>query len=145
MALAFPAEGSKAFPKALEDLRAAVKGGVVADDVPVLSGASPVVIDPLAYKHLVTTGATAGNEVVQVPPGLEIGQRVLIVFDVEGNASDVVRINDDGVSSLESGGIVGDTPAVITNIDLDTPGESALLEYEGGDVWNLLYTDGVTS
>ncbi len=135
----------KGLPRSLENLRAALVGGVVADSLPVLSGAAPVVSDASVYESLVTSGGTAGLEIVQLPAGAKAGQRHLVTFVVEGNAADVVRVNDDGVSSIQSGGIVGDTPAAITNVDLDTPGEYALFESEGGDVWNLLYTDGATS
>ena len=144
MGRAFPDRG-KGFPHALGGLRDAVKGGIVADSLPITSGADPVAIDPSVYKHLVTSGGTQGNEVVQVPSAAEVGQRVLIEFAVEGDASDVVRINDDGSSSIQSQGAVGETPSAVTNIDLDTPGEFALLEYQGGDVWNLLYTSGAVS
>ncbi len=260
MPKAFPEPG-KGFPKSLEPLRSAVKGGIVADDVNVLSGASPVALDVNAYKQVVRSGATAGNEVVQLPSATEVGQKVLVLFSVEGNASDVVRINDDGTSSLQRTGIQGsvgletvnkvipatqyaagtsvfavspvagrirrvrsvvdvvtagagaitlelatvevtgsdvviadsaavgdlddsgviadsasnvvdqgeaievvgdgtptagevqiqieiETAAVaeaITNVDLDTPGEFALFEYQGGNLWNLLYTNGVVS
>lgn len=143
MAKAFP-EAGKGFPKALEDLRAAVQGGGVLDSVDRVSGASPIVLESLVYKHLITSGGT-GTEVVQLPVPAEVGSRILVDFVVEGDASDVVRINGDGTATIESGGIVGDTPSAITNVDLDTPGEYALFEYEGGDVWNLLYTDGATS
>lgn len=135
----------KGLPRSLKNLRDALAGGIIADDLRVASGAAPVVLDVDVYESLVRTGATAGNEVVQLPAGAKAGQRHLVTFENEGNASDVVRINDDGVSSIQSGGIVGDTPAAITNVDLDTPGEYALFESEGGDVWNLLYTDGATS
>ncbi len=144
MAKAFP-EAGKGFPKSLEDLRAAVSGGAVADSVPRTSGASSILLDSTVYKHLITTGATAGNEIVQVPVPAAVGQRILIDFTAEGNAADVVRVNGDGTATMQSQGTVGETPVAVTNIDLDTPGEFALLEYQGGNKWNLLYTDGVTS
>ncbi len=135
----------KGLPRSLENLKIALRGGIVADDVVIETGGSPVLVDVSAYESTVRTGGTAGNEVLQIPVGTKVGQRHLVTFSAEGNASDVVRINDDGSSSLRSGGVVGDTPSAITNVDLDTPGEFALFEYEGGDTWNLLYTDGAIS
>ena len=257
MAKAFPDPG-KGFPRSLEALRAAVKGGVIADSVNRTSGASAITLDADVYKHLITTGGTAGNEIVKLPVATEIGQKILIDFAVEGNAADVVRINDDGTSSLQRFGVEGgigsivlsklipgteyaagtsvwlvspaagrirrvrsvvntvtagagalalelatvkvtgsdvvvasgavagevddsgaitdsasniiaagddieitgdgvptagevlvqveiDVAGAVTNVDLDTPGEFALFEFQGGLLWNLLYTDGVTS
>ncbi len=135
----------KGLPHSLANLRDALSGGIVGDSVAVSSGAVAVELDVSVYESAIDSGATAGNEVVEIPVGAFVGQRHLVTFGTEGDASDVVRINAEASQSLQSGGIVGDTPAAVTNIDLDTPGEFALLEYQGGDVWNLLYTDGVTS
>ncbi len=135
----------KGLPKSLENLKNALAGGSVGDSVAQTSGAAPVSLDLVAYETKITSGATAGNEVVNVAAaGSHVGQRKLVTFETEGGASDVVRINGSG-QTLQSQGAVGETPAAVTNIDLDTPGEFALLEYQGGDTWNLLYTDGVTS
>ncbi len=144
MPRAFPEPG-KGFPKALAALREVIKGGIVADDVVVLSGAAPVLIDPSAYKHRVTSGGTAGTEVVQVPSGKEIGQRVLIVFEAEGNVADVVQVAEGGAVQFVEDGYVGGLSTARATISLDTPGESVLLEYTDSDEWNILYTDGVVA
>jgi len=135
----------KGLPKSLAGLQDAVGGGVVADDLHYISGGSAIEVDPSIYHSRVTSGGTQGNEVVNVPSASVVGSRHLVTFEAEADASDVVRVNAAAGVSLQSGGAEGETPAAVTNVDLDTPGEFVLLEYQGGDTWNILYTDGATS
>lgn len=135
----------KGLPKSLSELQAAVGGGIVADDLHYNSGAVAIVVDPDVYQSRVTSGGTQGNEVVQVPSAAVVGSRHLVTFEAEGDASDVVRVNGGAGVSLQQLGLQGETPGAVTNVDLDTPGEFVLLEYQGNDTWNIIYTDGATS
>ncbi len=122
-----------------------INGGAIQDTEQLNSGAATLVIDPQPFRTFINSGGTAGNEIVQLPSGAFAGQRKLIEFGGELNAADVIRINDDGVSSIQELGLQGETPTARTNVDLDTPGEYVLLEYQGNDVWNILYTTGAVS
>lgn len=135
----------KGLPKSLSALQSAVKGGLVADDLHRISGAVAIVVDPDVYHSRVTSGGTQGNEVVQVPSASVVGARHLVTFEAEADASDVIRVNGGAGVTLQTGGAEGETPGAVTNVDLDTPGEFVLLEYQGNDTWNILYTDGATS
>lgn len=146
MAKAFPS-ARRGFPRALKELRDAILGSIVADWLPLTSGASPLTVDASVFETRVTSGGTQGNEVVRIPAGTKVGQRHLVTFLAEGDASDVVRINAAAGAALQSQGSTGETPAAATNVDLDTPGEFALLEFQGGatPTWNILYTTGAIS
>jgi hypothetical protein len=152
----------------LRRLRRFLQGGLVGDVVRHLSGSSATDLSgadvsglanqtltqgnasrphaPLEFK--VVTSGSAGNEVVRLPlRGEFIGQRLLVTFHAEGNASDVVRLNANASGALATQSIVGGTPTAPTNVDLDTVGEYALFEYVGGatPTWNVVYSTGALS
>lgn len=138
--------GGKGLPRSLSRLYDAIASGIAADELVVdISDAAPTVADVSVYESQVRTSGSAGNEILQLPAGAFPGARHLVTFAVEGNAADVVRVNAAAGEALTSQGQVGDTPAAITNLDLDTPGEFGLFEYDGDGTWNLLYTTGATS
>lgn len=141
MAKAFPFT-RKGFPRALEFLRAAIAGGQVNDSVEHQSSGSASLLDVEAFESRVTSSGTQGNESVQIPSGSHVGQRHLVTFVTEGDASDVVVVSGAVGTTVQSQGAVGETPSSITNIALDTPGEFVLLEYQGANTWNVLYTTG---
>ena len=134
----------KGLPRSLKGADT-VNGGAIQDTVDVALGAAAVQLDPQPFNTRLSTSGSAGNEIAQLPAGAFPGQRKHLVFQEEGNAADVVRINGAAGVTLQSQGAVGETPAAVTNIDFDTVGEYALLEYQGNDTWNLLYTTGATS
>lgn len=107
----------------------------------VLSGAAAIEVSGQAYKVSVTTGGTAGAEVVNLPAGSEIGQRILIELETRTNAADLV---DLGVANIQRLQISGETGQNVTNLDLDAVGEFALLEWTGS-AWNLLYSNGTVA
>ena len=138
--------GGKGLPRSLSRLYDALASGIAADELLVdISDAAPTVADVSVYESQVRSSGSAGNEILQLPAGSFPGARHLVTFAAEGNASDVVRVNAGAGQALRSQGMVGETPAAITNLDLDTVGEYGLFEYDGNGNWNLLYTTGATS
>ena len=140
-------------------LRQFLKRGVVAVVGFLTSGASPVSAASVTtefgapYQIDVKSGGSAGNEVVNLPlVGDFIGQRLLVTFLAEGNAADVVRINAAATGQIVQEaftitGVAAYAQAVVTNVDLDTPGEYALFEFTGTatPTWNIVYTTGALS
>ena len=136
----------KGFVKALAFLRAAIRGGIVADDVRVQSGASPVVLDPSVYESQVRSSGAATQQVLQIPAGTKIGQRHLVTFTTETAGGDSLRINGGAGVSLQQQGITGDTAAAaVTNVDLAAVNDRCLLEYSAPNTWNIVYTNGTLS
>lgn len=143
-------------------LRSFLRRGFVATEGFITTGASAVSASSasaptgLPFNVRVRSGGTAGNEVLNLPlNGNYIGERLLVTFAAEGNAADVVRINAAATGQLlieafAFAGVTGYAAApgsVITNVDLDTPGEYALFEYVGGatPAWHLVYTTGAAA
>lgn len=136
----------KGFVKALALLRTAIRGGLVADDVRVQSGASPVVLDPSVYESQVRSSGAATQQVLQIPAGSKVGQRHLVTFATEVAGGDSLRVNAGAGVSLQQTGITGDAvPAAVTNVDLAAVNDFVLFEYSVTNTWNIIYTNGTLS
>lgn len=109
----------------------------------VTTGASPVALTAGVYKHNITSGGTAGNETVTLPDGQFHGQRMLINFSVETNASDAILVD---LTKLAAQSIVGDAAedTTITAMTLAAAAQAVLLEWTGLK-WNILYTNGTVT
>jgi len=136
----------KGFVKALALLRTAIRGGLVADDVNVQSGASTVVLDPTPYESRVRSSGAATQQVLQIPAGTKVGQRHLVTFVTEVAGGDSLRINAGAGVSLQQAGIQGDAAAAaVTNVDLAAVNDRCLFEYSAPNTWNIIYTNGTLS
>lgn len=112
-ARAFPIGGGKAFPKALANLRAALKGGIVGDDNTHVSGAASTELDVGPSNSRIRTGGSAGVEVVTLPAGTFPGQRHQVTLESLANVADSVSVQAGANSSLkQSGG--AKQPAIVS-------------------------------
>ncbi len=82
----------------------ALRGGILADDEPYISGASPTVLDPVVYESRVNTGGTGAVEIVTLAAGASPGQRHYIRMGTRANAADVLRIQAGADTTLKRNG-----------------------------------------
>lgn len=115
---------------------------------PLTTGASPVTVDIDVRAYAITTGGTAGSEVINLPnPTLDInaeynfayiGQRVIFYLAVQTNPADVVKItaagNDEVISFGRQENPFWTRTHTVDGVRLDTVGQAAVLIWSG-DKW----------
>ena len=130
--------GSRGLPSSHEgrDSFTDARGNLLNSSEGLTSGGTAIAVGLDPYETLLTTGATAGSEDVNVGDGstAKVGQRKLVPLETRSDASDVVNL--DHANMVDSDG-----STALTNMDLDAAGEFWLGEWNG-TAWVTLYTNG---
>lgn len=115
---------------------------------PINTGASPTDVDPSVLYYEITTGGTAGEEIINVPlpdlpvdgwaNGTLVGRRILLLLKEQTDPGDTVKVTIDGVATNLSAAPTTINDAVsISNVILDFVGASVAVEWRL-DVWVLV-------
>lgn len=124
---------------------------ILPSDTNIVTGATPLTLDPTKRYYSITSGGTGGVEIVNLPllpldangyNGEYIGQQCLIYLETQTNPSDtiIVKINNDANLPTVNYpyGVQGNALAIthINNYALNYGGASAVCIWQG-DYWYI--------